>query len=675
MKNKSIICALLVACGVGISSTSCQDMLSADSDRTTSSNAKDTLYGYWGIMKAVQNIAERYVILGEARADLVYPTSYAADTISNIANFNMTKDGDCRYLEVKDYYRVINSCNNYLADVDSLKTNSNGDKVMEKEIAQVLAVRAWTYLQLVNNYGEVPYFTEPITSLGFVDDFDLSQAKNKLNRESLIEKLIPALMPYVNVPMPNYGNYNNGAVDISSTLTMFPMRLVMGDIYLTGAKGQGDYELAAQSYYDYLKDHGAYLPTQFATAAREGVLSEEPTYVPNSWIDIFNTTTHSESKNYSGEVITSIPSAAGKLYGSVLTGVCNVFGYETSSRMDTNSEEGSESQATTSASVSAFPNTNFRQLGPSEQYFSLCQDQVFVEQKDETLPVTAVKNAGDARQSAVRKMISSSNTGFNETNFVGKPAMSGFSYTFPVVYRKALVWLRYAEAVNRAGFPSYAFAVLKDGLCKEYLPAYKQVINEIVPELPEGMEEWPEGQEPEVTYDTVTVYDTENKACHYIPQAEYDLAQSKPFLQFTTEFTSLNGTVAGNKGVHSRGCGEVGIKDTIFYTYKNMVFKKSLEMGADTLNLSQEDVINAVENLIVDELALETAWEGNRYPDLLRIASHKGDAGVQWFADKIARRGDTRNPDVDYTTTADYQTLYQKLLNKDNWYLTLPSHK
>ena len=106
-----------------------------------------------------------------------------------------------------------------------------------------------------------------------------------------------------------------------------------------------------------------------------------------------------------------------------------------------------------------------------------------------------------------------------------------------------------------------------------------------------------------------------------------------------------------------------------------MLFKKCVEMGADTTKLTMTDSINAVENLIVDELALETAWEGNRYPDLLRIASHKGDAGVQWFADKIARRGDTREPGVDYTTSADYQALYQKLLNKENWYLKLPSYK
>ena len=345
MKNKSIICALLLACGVGMSTTSCEDMLSADSDRTIHTNANDTLYGYWGIMKAVQNIAERYVILGEARADLVYPTSSVSDTISNIANFNPTKDGDCRFLEVKDYYTVINGCNNYLANVDSLKLNSNGVKVMQKEVAQVLAVRAWTYLQLVNNYGEVPYFTEPITSFGFVDDFDFSKAENKLNRENLIEKLIPALLPYKETELPNYGNYNNGATDIASQLTMFPIKVVMGDIYLTGAKSyeegeaidsiNSDYAKAAQYYYEYLKDNGGYL-SYTLNCTTDGSHGGIVDYQGNSWIGMFS------EKTSNAETVTVVPSAAGKLYGNVLTGISNVFGWGTTSRMDTDSEEGSE---------------------------------------------------------------------------------------------------------------------------------------------------------------------------------------------------------------------------------------------------------------------------------------------------------------------------------------------
>lgn len=665
MKNKSIICALLVACGVGVSTTSCEDMLSADSDRTIHTNANDTLYGYWGIMKAVQNIAERYVILGEARADLTYPTSYAADTISNIANFKLTNDGDCRYLEVKDYYTVINSCNNYLADVDSLKTNSSGTKVMEKEIAQVLAVRAWTYLQLVNNYGEVPYYTEPITSLGFIDEFDFSKAENKLNRENLIQQLIPALEPYRNISLPDYGNYNNGAVEIASTLTMFPMKLVMGDIYLTGAQSQGDYEAAAQNYYDYLKDNGAYLPTAYKCTASKFAYGTEIDYSNNGWMDMFSSLTSPASKSYTGEAITVIPSSAGKLYGTVLTGITNVFGYSTESQMNTNSQEGNESEATTSASVSVTPRPEYRQLAPSQQYLSLCKAQEYINQKSETDLVEVLENAGDARQGTLLSLITTGSGSMTTQYYVSKPCYRlNYSYTFLVIYRKALVWLRFAEAINRAGFPSYAFAVLKDGLCREYLPEYSI---EKIDTLDNGV------------IDTTYFYNTINKNCHYIPQVEFDNAKNKTFLNFTSDFTVLNGTEAANIGVHARGCGQVGVADSLYYTYKNMLFKKCEEMGVDTVGLFAQDSlsyrIDAVENLIVDELALETAWEGNRYPDLLRIANHKGDAGVHWFADKIARRGDTRDPNVDYTTTADYLTIYNKLKEKSNWYLKLPSYK
>lgn len=661
MKNKSIIFALLLACGVGATTTSCEDMLSADSERTLPSNASDTLYGYWGIMKAVQNLGERYVVLGEARGDLLYPTSYAADTISNIANFNNPTDGDCRFLEVKDYYRVINSCNNYLADVDSLKTNSSGYRVMEKEMAQVLAVRAWTYLQLVNNYGEVPYFTDPITSLDYVDNFDFSQAKNKLNRESLISKLIPALMPYKDVSLPNYGNYNNGSVDIASTLTMFPMELVMGDIYLTGAQSTSDYEQAAQCYYDYLKDNGAYLPISLNATALEH--NGEAYYSSNGWTGMFSATASPVGKSYTGEAITVIPSSAGKLYGAALTGISNLFGWSTNSQMSTDSQEGNEAEATTSASITITgADEKLRQLGPSQQYYGLCNEQDYVYQERENDPVKAYEYAGDARQTAISDVTTT--WGSASQGFISKPCVGrSFSYTFPVIYRKALVWLRYAEAINRAGFPSYAFAVLKNGLCSQYLPVKNMVVTTDTIDS--------------VTFvkDTTYVYYTTNKACNYIPQSEFEKAQGKTYMNYTTEFSSLDGTDANNIGVHARGCGLVGIEDSTFYTYKNMLNKKCVEMGCDAAKMTMADSINAVENLIVDELALETAWEGNRYPDLLRIASHKGDAGVQWFADKIARRGDKRDPNVNYKATSEYQTLYNKLLNKENWFLKLPNYK
>ena len=87
--------------------------------------------------------------------------------------------------------------------------------------------------------------------------------------------------------------------------------------------------------------------------------------------------------------------------------------------------------------------------------------------------------------------------------------------------------------------------------------------------------------------------------------------------------------------------------------------------------------INAVETLIADEYALETAYEGTRMFDLIRIARHMNldsntaaDYGTKWLAWKIARRNFDGAP---YETPATYDgLLFGKLLVEDNWYIISP---
>lgn len=82
--------------------------------------------------------------------------------------------------------------------------------------------------------------------------------------------------------------------------------------------------------------------------------------------------------------------------------------------------------------------------------------------------------------------------------------------------------------------------------------------------------------------------------------------------------------------------------------------KFAVQVGA-----TKEDTINAVEDLLCDEYALEFAFEGNRYFDLCRLARHKNNAGHYganfgslWLARKLAYK----NPQKDLT-------------NPQNWYL------
>ena len=120
MKNKSIITILSLCLGLSMATTSCDDMLTSDSNRHSYEVAGDTLYSYWGIVKSLQNIGERYVILGECRGDLIDGGEFSTDSVNAILSFGLNgdteniKDGANRYLKVSDYYHVINSCKLFL---------------------------------------------------------------------------------------------------------------------------------------------------------------------------------------------------------------------------------------------------------------------------------------------------------------------------------------------------------------------------------------------------------------------------------------------------------------------------------------------------------------------------------------------------------------------------------
>jgi hypothetical protein len=73
------------------------------------------------------------------------------------------------------------------------------------------------------------------------------------------------------------------------------------------------------------------------------------------------------------------------------------------------------------------------------------------------------------------------------------------------------------------------------------------------------------------------------------------------------------------------------------------------------------DTINALEDIICDEMALELAFEGNRFGDLTRLARHKNrsalygaDFGSLWLSRKLA-----------------YKNPSKSLLDEKNWYLPL----
>ena len=806
MKKKSIISLLICCMTLGMMNTSCQDMLTPDSERHAYTVAQDTLYSYWGVLKSLQNIAERYVILNECRGDLVDGTSYVSDTIAAIINFGKNgyedkyKDGQFAYLKVSDYYHVINSCNAYIAKCDTARKISTGQQksYMLQEYAQVQAIRAWVYMQLIYAYGKVPFYKDPKLTTDDINNFisdpnhTMADAKNLADLlgpelEEVYAKLDPEDM------FPQYNNYGDISTGKSSFVchsmrTMFPLDVVLGDLYLLQGNDAACAK-AANYYYKYLntKFCGPLECNDYFSTGDVIEGEDDPQY----YYDGVPYTERGYSLlggRYRYEAITCIPSNKGRLDGKVFTDINRLFGFEATLRAS-----GSGDESSSFVSLNYRDNGYRRELIPSRGYEALCDSQAYecylgdrVEPYQELITLPGV---GDARRSWIYQRQSTIGSIFNprseqyrlpvgEDTQYGKLVSKqnpggGFSNVYPLVYRKSTIWLRYAEAINRAGFPSYAFAILRNGLVsnhtmwfpslttaeedvysfvrgaatdygvKDTLFCYAEETADTAyywgTKAEEGVEittmedlkayvaakyqeeadaknaNLEEGETPveprEFDYRNVYFfaksfnnypsYDCQ-KALWYLDRHEVEKAAATPFMNFNNQrylqgyqtyitsffktdiynrngFSTFTYRISGASqtsdyvtiGVHQRGCGILLTDDPhrgSAYDYVKLVTKKikenhSVDVTKEQIYSGEEPykgwVKEAVEDLIIDEDALELAFEGSRFSDLARVAIRRGDPS--FLAKHVAKRSGTMD-----------MRLYNILMDERNWYLPFP---
>lgn len=724
--------------GVGIATTSCEDMLTPDLTRYTENfSGRDTVYFYNGILRNVQDMVEQNELLGDLRSDLVATTKYTSDSISNIVKYeNKRIDGEDQLLNRAAYYKVINQCNFYLAKVDTT-AQKNNIKYMKREYAQVLNIRAWAYLQLVQTYGTVPFITKP------VDNADTGWEKNPekwATADNLLDLLKADLktangIEYANgYGYPDYGEYQTGNSNfkVNTKYLRFYSDLILGDLYLLHSANRQDYIEAAKSYYKFLRryNNSTYNVTGgFATYSRYQLPNGTYQYTPNvdSWIG-----SGLNASSLGNENITIIPSAANNTFGRVLSRNVQIFGFDPSSRNSTSSDVNGGS-VSTSGQVTISVNYRSRQVGPSNAYVNLCKTQSYSNTEYASgiaSNITYFTGVGDARMYGTAPIVETKEGGRdeNENRYIMKSAVpssvdgSGLAHGasfkhFRSIYRVRQVWLRYAEAINRAGFPRLAFAVLRDGLDHQTLPTLTDSIKYINADSTKYHT---------VTYLDSTSVENTSRGVFYLGNDEMRRAQAEPeHSLFLPDFENKdNNEWLSNRGIHEQGCGASSVLDTIF-SYKNVVAKRIEEEAKRTnsltasvkrhiRNLRRYDVtvgddtntgtgdveedgeqkepapaevnpleVQAVETLIADECALETAYEGSRMFDLIRFARHmNNDAsgvpgftptyGTTWLAWKIARRNENLKPYEDPTLYDG--SLYTLLLDPNNWYIVSPKY-
>ena len=646
------------------------------------------------------------------------------------------------------------------------------------------SIRAWVYLQLVITYGKVPYFDKPLLSTADIDNF-WDNVNTWVTPDNLAETDVVRKLEEVRaVPYPDYGHY--GSTIAYASQCIFPQNLVLADIYLLKASGshnQADYKKAAKRYYDYLntEDGGVINPKDFFNIQARNRRTEELSAASVGWLAMFNSKQKVDDKE---EVVTVIPSSTNKLWGTVFRGINDLCGFTTSIAVAT---EGNDTASSTYTSVSLTVNYE-HELNPAPGYkrLSMAQDYEMYLGKEGEENLVVVNGAGDSRYKMVVDNYTNTAKGDNTpTEFIVKQLGSGgFSTTYPVIYRKGNIWLRYAEALNGAGFPGYAFAILKNGLCGntswlptdttqyeaasvKYYDPTEITVNE------EGVQDTTFYTGPDLTdlfyhiylrayadsaitatTDSLTweffstnikveeqgvsrYYFTYNKegdtdllfalfediwnyfatsnlrriATSYseVPNLAYSIicnhiakremlaakdAENASFLNFSTQYlrgSAYNGVMYTRgeteyetmtttwpertnetdftMGIHNRGCGLLKYDEKeSTYNYVDQINKMlTTYEGAET-PLTREEIYDpnnldkvqvAVADLILDEMALETAFEGSRFFDLMRYARFRGDNDQ--LARRVANRGETEDA-----------ALRSYLRNTDNWYFKLP---
>lgn len=570
--------------------TACEDIFETDSDgyvfvdENTLSDPNDSLYSAMGILNQLQAIGDRYVLLGELRGDLVSVPATAPMSLQEISEFNMTNTNV--YSSRSDYYKVINNCNYALAKMDTAITQ-NLDKVMMPEYTAIRTIRAWVYWQMALTYGKVTYVEEPVLSLE-----DSEKEYPEIEIDELATLLIDDLTPYVGVDIPNYGT-----IDGMNSINFFiPVRLLLADLHLY----QNNYETAAQLYYDLMYARSYTVSWGYAnywtSAVQEGANLNNRTAYRDEAVAMIPYP--SDAKKYHPSLVNMTYNVTPQIYPAAWyvstmnlkthyhidrVGINTISGYlEGDTRGQMLFRDGVTEES------SAYG--NFR-TGTTTEDLMISK---FYHNAYEYSDVTNLENEmfGEGVSSRILRQV--------------------------VLYRMSHLYLRYAEAVNRAGKPSLAFAVLKYGLREE------------------------------VVTDSTKV-------------AKGDLATGEAWTNFT------DSRFENNYGIAMRGRG-LGIAvektDYIIPDYTRYVdavdslgnpIQVPSEIATDLEN-ARRDSILWVEERIVEEMAAETMFEGNRFFDLLRVSRHRDDHPA-YMAEKISVRFDN------------VEAVRAHLLNKENWWL------
>ncbi len=657
MKMKSIIKCGLLLLVLGTATVSCEDMFTADNTLVTTELApQDTLFQMMGIIKRMQKLADRTVLLGEVRADLVdVDPLHASADIQELAANNVSATNV--YNQPSDYYAVINSCNIYLANVDSMRNSQGTRKYFEKEILAAKCFRAWCYLELLKIYGDVPYIRTPVLNSDNAEEIVASGKKEGMVTivTDMINDLVNFRAAENDELRQSYGDRTFNGIRYSQMV--IPVRAMLAELYLwrgsyTG--NQTDYINAIRMYHDYFTFPGEEINTGRAKANWPSRDSERP-----------STSDYNSNFLAASQCAGVLPMETSQYYGTVskLRGVfCSLDSnnYYPAVVASQRAKDISKAQDYCQFLVEGggLPEIYFREHDPNlySDYKTMEGDLRLYSVSDG--PDNVKDNSSNSHE----------NSSYNNMYYLNRKygtTTNGNSYLpFVPYFRNNILYLHFAEALNRAGFPETAFAILKYGLSYYTLTNRDIISKDEFDRLSLITSIGFTVQEPKFTDDdlkkqttgTAAIWSSDVFATYFIV----------PLDQMNPQRIIEGGNYI-QLGIHSFGSGDSEYNDRYFLDDEETksglkAYKEDLELEevprlsrnsthedsveydrvvaynayADSVNIAQKDSVDSynaeylaspdirtkrqahVSKLILEEEALEGVFEGQRFYDIMR---------------------------------------------------------
>lgn len=164
--------------GLMILATSCEKFMNPEQELYIT---EDRLYQDWyeyrsvemGMYALQQDLVEQLLVLGELRGDLLEITPYADADMVEVYNFNVSRTN--RFASPTSFFKLISACNNFIVilekehpevmDPDSPVNN------YDRIYGEALCMRAWAYFNAVRIYGKVPFIPESLATIEEIESF------------------------------------------------------------------------------------------------------------------------------------------------------------------------------------------------------------------------------------------------------------------------------------------------------------------------------------------------------------------------------------------------------------------------------------------------------------------------------------------------------------------------